>query len=967
MNIFQIPTINEAKGNMIIGVIDCSGSMEGVWAWLADHWNKYIPTENSITITFDTKAKVVEGNVLDKSIYKHGGGGTNITSGFELLEKQLKNVPGNTDVTVLFISDGEDNNLHTLEKRIAALEGNKGGYHINFICLGVGSGFPTFISLRLREKYHNGDETLPSIFLIEYVSEKAFTIKFDALQSYFRVPIARKVTPPVCLFPWREYTDAPYEKSWIMTDADTLTIDGEEIDVKEYHLNFRGITEIFRSWAQMMHLESLRVGEDITARAKKTLALMTSILEELKIHKGVDVFAQQKQSLGSTFYDRIVTCKAQRDLTRVSWFYNDVQSIASGNDASKENQFEAAKRIGMGTIVGNYQQKANALKNITPDEFKKIKEEFKELLKQFPLQAPSEGSARSLRDVFADKTLPKGLDLCQNPFDLFDAFELIGCPVRINRDNANVNSSNAYNIDVKFLDHSQTIDAAEILRNKGTLTVKLKDGKEDTANAVLPLLSEKDADLLPFIGSRLFNLLITFFSFGDADNINEEAYLGLVCNSVLQTLRSNIPDEEKLEVLKKLNETSKLLRSKLSAWHYLSQSVPLNPSDIQKKAQKENEAVNTLVSPQELFLHLINLYFDSKVSTTELKGLVTQVLISLAYNYLHVQHNSIKTLYNINITKTADGLDVKTIITSQVKAKFPHLFTNGELRRELVVQIENAKSSAQYDITFNPNSVEKIADAKNSFTQMIKFFNLFEKWAPESNELEAIVLSAFKNSNSANIELVKQSDLESIRNEVVIAIRNQDNKAANAPTRGQSSRGGRGRGRGGANVKPETSVHAKEIKKSALYKELLVSLNQEFVEHFRKVHNQIIPISQAEIKEHCSQKKIDSKSIKINSNSLLPDRVCCAPECGSYLKPTSKRLNHHMAIWGNKLPSGFHALVRANHSKTKEEIYDIFLKAHPSNTTDENGNPVKPDFGRTDAEILDYIEKLKTAYAKILA
>lgn len=35
------------------------------------------------------------------------------------------------------------------------LKGNT-GHIINFICLGVGAGFPTFISMRLREKYHNG-------------------------------------------------------------------------------------------------------------------------------------------------------------------------------------------------------------------------------------------------------------------------------------------------------------------------------------------------------------------------------------------------------------------------------------------------------------------------------------------------------------------------------------------------------------------------------------------------------------------------------------------------------------------------------------------------------------------------------------------------------------------------------------------------------------------------------------------
>lgn len=962
MNIFQIPELTETKSSLIIGVIDCSGSMEGVWGWLADHWNRYIPSDNSITITFDTKAKLVKDNVLDKDIYKHGGGGTIITSGFELLEQQLANVPSDQDITVLFISDGEDNNRHTLEKRIADLKGNMSIHRINFICLGVGSGFPTFISLRLREKYHNGDETLPSIFLIEYVSEKAFTIKFDALQSFFGVPVARKLSPPVCMFPWREYTDAPYEKSWVMTDANTLTIDGEEFNVKEYHLNFRGVTEIFRSWAQMMHLESLRAGEDITARAKKTLALMSDILAELKAVKGVDVFAQQKQNLGSAFYDRIVTCKAQRDLTRVTWFYNDVQSIASGKDASKEGQFEAAKRIGMGTIVGNYQQKANALKNITPEEFGKIKEEFKALLKQFPLQPSVHGAARGLRDVFADKTLPKGLDLCQNPFDLFDAFELIGCPVRINRDNAGVNSSNAYKIDLKFCDFSQTIDAAEILRNKGTLTVKLRDGREDTANAVLPLLSQTDADLLPFVNSRLFRLLLTFFEFGDADNVNEEAFLGLIANAVLRTLQSNSPDDEKVETLRRLHETANLLRGTLPAWHYLSQTAPDESNEMEVKNVKENDSSSVMVSLPEFFLQLISLYFEGKINLAKLKAIVAKKIKILARDFFAKKGSSIKAFYSVNVSTTSDGQDFREVISTNLRKRFPRIFTTGDLKRALVNEIETAKSGGNYELAFNPNSIDKIEEGNNSFVQMIKFYNLFEKWEPSSEELEVLLISGFKADHSGKVKLITENDLPLIREELVVDIKNQEKKAAQAPGRKQKAKSGRG---GKGKVVQEVSGQYKEIKSSELFKELAKVLKAEFVEHFRKVHNQIIPIPMSEIQAQCAQRGIDFKSIKLH-NSLLPDRVCCAPECGFFLMQTERRLNHHMATWGSKLPLAFHYLVKNNYQRTTEEIFDIFVKANPPTTVDEDGKPVQSSYGRTDAEILDYIDKLKAAYTKIL-
>ena len=60
---------------------------------------------------------------------------------------------------------------------MSELRGNMGRL-VNFICLGVESGFPTFLSMNLRKLYHNGDEAIPPLYLIEYASEKAFFNKF---------------------------------------------------------------------------------------------------------------------------------------------------------------------------------------------------------------------------------------------------------------------------------------------------------------------------------------------------------------------------------------------------------------------------------------------------------------------------------------------------------------------------------------------------------------------------------------------------------------------------------------------------------------------------------------------------------------------------------------------------------------------------------------------------------------------
>ena len=86
----------------------------------------------------------------------------------------------------------------------------------------------------------------------------------------------------MCLYPWLEYTNDVFEYSWVMTEHDVVKIDGEEMEVKEFNLNLRGIQELFRTWSQSLSIDSLKKEIDITSRAKKTLAVMNDILEEVK-------------------------------------------------------------------------------------------------------------------------------------------------------------------------------------------------------------------------------------------------------------------------------------------------------------------------------------------------------------------------------------------------------------------------------------------------------------------------------------------------------------------------------------------------------------------------------------------------------------------------------------------------------------------------------------------------------------
>lgn len=88
--------------------------MSNVWAWLADFWNQCIPKETLITITFSNTPSIVQDGILKKPIQAHGGGGTEIVPAFKKMEEVLANVPLNENITIIFISDGQDNTMKTI-------------------------------------------------------------------------------------------------------------------------------------------------------------------------------------------------------------------------------------------------------------------------------------------------------------------------------------------------------------------------------------------------------------------------------------------------------------------------------------------------------------------------------------------------------------------------------------------------------------------------------------------------------------------------------------------------------------------------------------------------------------------------------------------------------------------------------------------------------------------------------------
>ena len=265
-----------------IGVIDSSGSMSGCWKDLSSTYNLFI-TELSEslgvpvgspqikTFCFDSTIHQVPSGRLEPSLYSHGGGMTNIVESMRQMEVELKSIPVDSPVWVVFISDGDDTcngGTDTMMNKLGLLQGNINRKNLNFMCLGVGANFPTRVSMYLREKYHRGNEAVPSIFCIEYISEKAFKNKLDGVLAFCEVRGIVELDQGVIFVPWEGENKTANENQWVVSRSSKLRMGRKgvslmsnsdkynditvEVESKIEDFSIEAVAEVFRGWSQKL-------------------------------------------------------------------------------------------------------------------------------------------------------------------------------------------------------------------------------------------------------------------------------------------------------------------------------------------------------------------------------------------------------------------------------------------------------------------------------------------------------------------------------------------------------------------------------------------------------------------------------------------------------------------------------------------------------------------------------------------
>lgn len=910
MNIFQIPKDNKTHCDLVIGIIDASGSMEPHWEWLATHWNKYIKTEKSITITFDTIAETVESNILDTNLHYHGGGGTNLPRAFQLFEKKLSELPEKTNLTVLFVSDGKDNNEKLCYRKLEKLIGNDNKRFINFLTLGIGKDFPTSISMKLREKYHNGDESLPALFLIEYPTEKVFTYKFEMMKEYFSLNRKRRIEPVVCTFPWREYTHEVFENSWVMAHEDRVEIDGKGMDVSESNLSIEGICELFRSWAQMIHLEGLVENENIEQRAKKTLTVLDDILEELKEVKGIDlmnIIDDDSYDKKESFKERAWRYYIKNNFGRLKWYYDDIKNLAKGNWQTKIDEFDMAKRIGIGTIVGSYAQK---VLNINNNDFIKMVEEFRKIYKKTKLipyssQDVSIITLENQKDIFLEPDFLQGLNYCKNIYDLTSSFPLIGAAIKIKRDPKC--PKNPWKIQIQNISKThRCIDSSTIIQNDGNLTLNVGEGKE-SINAVLPLFSNMDKDVQPLITSKLYNFMMTKNVLFLNDGVVDDVYLSLLANSFLYLVEHFEESDFWRKMVDRVFSTGKMISE--SDFRVLKYMEAFGKDPVKAFETDESMVQFGRNAEEKGIFVLFCLWRENKITEEKVKVFLEYLFFGILFKFLK-EKNNVKFFYKVKVVKNDEKKNVEAIENS-VREKFKEFFTKGDLRRK--IESEFSKNLIDSNLSIIWTMKEGLEKIKNKINyKLLK--NLSKMLIPDFNiddeRLKMYVCLAYLDHKPNHLSFLPEKTLQIQKEKAEKLLIQNINKEENLKK-----------------TKKKSSI----IKSHPLFKSFSKKLSSEFRIFFKDLHKHIIPPSKQDLMEYAKKYNVSIKEFKISSKSKLIRNACNSKKCHFYLKP-NLRLGRHLDIWGNYLPKSFHNIVFVNRAKSVDVILKKFCEKNPEFT-----------------------------------
>ena len=936
MLVQQIPKEKVRGAEILIAVIDVSKSMENYFQHLATSWNETTKNNESFLIMFDRKATQLEESVLEGDLYKYGGGGTNITCGFELLDKKLKKTDPSISITLIFVSDGDDNNQATLANRINNLLGHRNKFNISFLCLGVGKEFPTRVALRLRQKYHNGDPSVPAIFLIEYPSKAAFDNKFSQLKEFFSPNKKRTVSQKVHAVPWN-FTSEIFEEGYFVSNTKEIKVDGK-IDLLCTPIvnNPDAVSDLFRTWSQTLNCDLLNRESKVLENAKVTFQMMEKVISMFKEQRSFDLITGKPVEKDFDEQELLMVNSLKEKLHKVSWYIKDIREILYGEKSSTTDDFEAAKRIGLGTILTGAQKRSNLISEVSHrNYFHAFLKNLKGMTNIDPKSPKlelddSEGQSEYFFNYLAYdlNSQSKLLSSCMNS-TFHDFIRIRGWGINLKKipKKEATDPQAIFAIEVAFGDTKNY----SFLEKTPLPKIEIDKNRSISLNAVLPVLKDigdvaEPLIMDPFFLSKIKSMIVKSNVFDPKD-----AYLALLSSSFFYFFEAQ-------------SEKLMLISNQISSTEYmLTQHVPVF-SEFKSKIFDDPISLldsNLKLFDEKMFARISLMVFTAKKfdehSIDKMK-LVIQVLFVACLNINKSNDCKSGFPYEYIKGKVIISKEQEESLLKQMESDFNRFFTIRNFTTHFDEQLPRLITSCPKEIFFKVTNPPLKDTQKDIFEKLQTLFDYVIGSRFTEKDLIDISYAMMLTDKRSELEAALKVDKKNL--EIQKKVKNQMEVFFN-----------------------QKLLNSEMINHNEIGIRMRDELEIRFEQNFRKLHKMVLPLSLDAILQYRKERSLQTTfPSAYDPKTGFDTKSCMSPDCPFFLVQ-SHYFSSHLRGWGSKLPKTFHSTVRNNLKKTPIEIFDLFDKSFELKEQFDRYQPDRYELSKE--EVIDYISKVQEAYRKL--
>lgn len=539
-----VPNIDNTNNddNAVILILDASGSMSSYWPNLAQKMNQIRRTlPYSRTILFGVNSKEILGDInTNLNLTGVNAGGTNIISGINLAKDIIneERAKGKQSFTIIFASDGSDSSGRSFTDHLSRVGYNFDTTGIEFICVGVGNGFPTTVSLTLRNKLHSGRGTIPSVFKID--SPRDLNNVLESTTQYFNNRTKVTMNSQCKLYPWSDYQNdiEVYCGDIVIFNCDILVMNNKLFDIVNKSMNIEYIEKIVKQWICKLH-NLATINQDVKENAQIAYDVLNDIWNEFINDQNVS--ENRRMTVQQRLQKRLRT-----ENYTIQILLKELKDLANGNRINELSDAEKAQRLAIGSNTGKYHNKAMQFKEFKDEDFQKYKEKFIQHIKNLksieniPEDEKSVISLDSLREICIQDDIISALEQCPTQWHWIQCCPLVGIAVLTEfSDGVGINP---WMFRVKeVLRIHEYLDTVSLIEGGGAnRTITLRD--DETANAIIPLYPV-DFISIPevknIIRSALYQLLCTYSIMGNADILDWEAHLAGLAGLYMYWLREN--------------------------------------------------------------------------------------------------------------------------------------------------------------------------------------------------------------------------------------------------------------------------------------------------------------------------------------------------------------------------------------------------------------------------------------------